>query len=59
MHRAIRTMLSLGRDLATGLTAGVLFFVPFGLFALGSTIYLWRRRALFFPKHLCGGCSSY
>ena len=35
------------RDLLTQVTMGMLFFVPFALFALGSSVYLWRQRQLF------------
>ena len=34
-------------DLLTHVTVGLLFFVPFALFALGSRVYVWRQRQLF------------
>ncbi len=35
------------RDLLTGLTAGTAFFMLFFAFAVFSSIYLWRKRRLF------------
>lgn len=38
------------RDLYVGVTDATLFFLPFTLFALGSSVYLWRRRGRFFAS---------
>ena len=40
------------RDLLTQVTAGMVFFVPFALFALGSSVYLWRQRQRFWVQSL-------
>lgn len=38
---------SLVRDIYIGLTAGTAFFLIFAIFAVFSTIYLWKKRRLF------------